>query len=445
MEQLNNNMGSAKINRLTSFLWWAAGVQQDELKKFPTEHAKYTGIGSTVAITAIMAMLTGGYAISRVFDTWFFTIFFAVFWGSVIFVLDRFIVSTIVKNDEELKWKEAVRYIPRIIIAVLLGLIIAMPLKLKIFEKEIAGEIKRYEKEYIASEGKKIRDNYAVQLGSFNQTKLDLFKQLEGLKNAINQAQSRMDQAEYEMTCEAQGGVNCDGVQLQGSGRAGRGSVYREKREKFERLKTEYQEIRQSNLSEKTPIEQALNANQLEINELENKRELEVASVKGVYSISNGILAEMEALSRLSNSKDHPGMGTIITFFTIFFMMIEIAPVLTKWMSKAGPYDYRIAEINHQEKLSRQKLMHDRNETVKNEIESTLKLTKQNLDEKLKSNEAVIEAVSAAQVEIVKEALQFWKQKQISIIAQNPELIIKEVETPKPSEPTKQAEPTNDV
>ena len=61
--------------------------------------------------------------------------FFGLIWGLLIFNLDRFIVSTIKKNDS--KWKEFLQAFPRLILAMIIAIVISKPLELKIFEKEI--------------------------------------------------------------------------------------------------------------------------------------------------------------------------------------------------------------------------------------------------------------------------------------------------------------------
>ena len=50
-------------NRLCSFLWWCAGVVPDTLRLYPSEKAKYEGIGGAVLTTGVLAFLSGFYAI----------------------------------------------------------------------------------------------------------------------------------------------------------------------------------------------------------------------------------------------------------------------------------------------------------------------------------------------------------------------------------------------
>src|SRR5437016_2047604 len=118
------------------FLWWCAGAHQDLLKQFPSEHAKYSGLGGVLLATFVLASISAGYAVYTVFDNWLWAIGFAIVWGLIIFNFDRFLVSTMRKYGISRR-KQFWMALPRIVLALLIGFVIARPLELKIFEKEI--------------------------------------------------------------------------------------------------------------------------------------------------------------------------------------------------------------------------------------------------------------------------------------------------------------------
>ncbi len=121
----------------SNFLWWCAGAHQKLLKQYPSEHTKYAGLGGVLLATFVLATLSSGYAIYSVFTNWIWTIAFAIIWGLIIFNFDRFLVSTMRKYGVSRR-KQIWMAIPRLALALLIGLTIARPLELKIFEKEIA-------------------------------------------------------------------------------------------------------------------------------------------------------------------------------------------------------------------------------------------------------------------------------------------------------------------
>mgnify|MGYP003306177311 CR=1 FL=1 len=54
---------------LNEFLWTCAGVNKRILRQCRTDYAKYAGIGGTILFTALMAMLSGGYAFYTIFNS----------------------------------------------------------------------------------------------------------------------------------------------------------------------------------------------------------------------------------------------------------------------------------------------------------------------------------------------------------------------------------------
>ena len=130
--------------RINEFFWLCSGVNRKILRQCPTEYAKYAGMGGTIFFTACMAALSGGYAISTVFDSTIIAIFFGIFWGMLIFNLDRLIVNTMYSDGKvTISWQELVSGLPRIIMAIFLGIVISTPLELRIFEDAIDIQIEQ--------------------------------------------------------------------------------------------------------------------------------------------------------------------------------------------------------------------------------------------------------------------------------------------------------------
>src|ERR1041385_1418233 len=119
----------AKVNPITRFLLTCAGTTDAILttKGGEIEHPKYAGIGATILFTAVLAALSGGYAMSKVFHHPWRAVAFGLLWGLIIFNLDRFIVSSIRKSPIEpgsswrkrfaLKFNEFSKALPRLALA----------------------------------------------------------------------------------------------------------------------------------------------------------------------------------------------------------------------------------------------------------------------------------------------------------------------------------------
>ncbi|GAB5526302.1 MAG: hypothetical protein Roseis2KO_41740 [Roseivirga sp.] len=120
------------------FFWWAAGADRDLMLQCPkSEHEKVLSIGITVCLTAVLAGISGYFAISTIVDMSSYAIMIAAFWGFVIFNLDRFIVMSIRKDREGRTWKEVVSALPRIVLAILIAFVVSKPIEMELFATQI--------------------------------------------------------------------------------------------------------------------------------------------------------------------------------------------------------------------------------------------------------------------------------------------------------------------
>ena len=150
--QANPNNNSSTENQkpvewagfLNEFLWICAGVNRKILRQCPTDYAKYAGTGGTILFTAIMAAISGGYAISFVFQDapLYVSVAFGIIWGLMIFNLDRFMVNTMYSDGKHTISKaEFGGGLPRIILAIFLGIVISTPLEIRIFQDKIKSQL----------------------------------------------------------------------------------------------------------------------------------------------------------------------------------------------------------------------------------------------------------------------------------------------------------------
>lgn len=153
------------------FSWWCAGADRGLLRMCPGDHSKYTGIGTVILFTALMAWFSSFVAMDFVFDNRGVATVFACFWSAMIFFLDRFITNTMYSDGKvSISKEEFVGALPRILISIFLGIVISAPLELIIFDKEI--------KEFIA-DGKITNDQeYQSELLKLNNEKNKIYEEL---------------------------------------------------------------------------------------------------------------------------------------------------------------------------------------------------------------------------------------------------------------------------
>lgn len=299
------------MQKITSFFLFASGADLPILDKCPTEKSKYVGIGATIFFTGLFAALAAGYALFTVFDSLWIAIAIGILWGLLIFNLDRFIVSSMRKDSRF--YREFAMASPRIVLAIAISLIIAKPLELKIFEKEIAPELIIMEQQAYAKQESEVKSRFEL---SQNQSR----NEIALLKSEITDLEIKRN----EFTILAQ--QEADGTG--GSKRRNLGPIYALKKADAEQAEQELQ----SKITSNTPKIDRL---EHQISEQDSLMAAEIFSL--VRSKIDGPAARLEALSRLTTQSSAIWWANLFIIF--LFIIVETTPILVKLISKSGPYD----------------------------------------------------------------------------------------------------------
>ena len=276
------------------------------------EQNKYAGIGATVFFTAVMATIAGSYALYTVFDNIYTSIFFGLIWGLLIFNLDRFIVSTIKKNDS--KWKEFLQALPRLILAMIIAVVISKPLELKIFEKEI-NQVLLTEKNQMTLDNKtQIAQQFTPEIEKIQ-------NEIEGLKQEITTKETETNALYETYIAEAEG--------RKGTKLLGKGPVYKEKREKHDAALAELNQLKKDNADK-------IKAKEVAIASLIENQKTAETNTQPIISNFDGLMARVNALGKL------PWLPSFFIF--LLFLAIETAPIFAKLVSPKGEYDFKLED-----------------------------------------------------------------------------------------------------
>ena len=302
-----------------NFLWWCAGAHQKLLKDFPSEHSKYAGLGGVILATFVLASLSAGYAIYSVFGNLGWTIGFACIWGLIIFNFDRFLVSTMRKYGVSAR-KQAWMAVPRIVLALLIGVTIARPLELKIFEKEIDTKVAQNIHAKILLNDSLLQRENQLQLQGATAERDRLLARKLLLEEKLQQLRQ-----DYVQEADGTGGSGQRGIQH------------------LTRLKMD---AYTSNLQQVSPEIKQLEAGVAQqdsiINTakagLQDKRKQYEATVKS----NIGFLERNKALSDLSSEEGSVKWTSLL--LSLLIILIEIGPILSKLIMQMGPYDIALAK-----------------------------------------------------------------------------------------------------
>ncbi|MEO0405434.1 MAG: DUF4407 domain-containing protein, partial [Bacteroidota bacterium] len=174
---------------LKEFLLMCAGTNANTLKKSPTDVNKQVGVGGTVLFTAVFAAAASGYAMYFVFLNVWLSALVGIVWGLLVFNLDRYIVSTMKHRGGFMR--RLLMASPRIAIAVVIAIVIASPLEMKIFEREIESKLVEMQQEQELDQNEAIELKYERQWNELDSMKVALegrIEESEIKKNALIQA-----------------------------------------------------------------------------------------------------------------------------------------------------------------------------------------------------------------------------------------------------------------
>lgn len=277
------------------------------------EQNKYAGIGATVFFTAVMAFIASSYALYTVFDNLYTAIFFGLIWGLLIFNLDRYIVSTIKKTGNVID--EIIQASPRIILAIIIAIVIAKPLELKIFEKEINQVLLEQKNDLTLANKNQIAEQFTPNIEALN-------NDIESLQQQIATKEAEVNALYDTYIAEAEGTA---GTKL-----LGKGPVYKEKREKHDALLAELQQLKTENKAKITATEN-------EITALKSDYETRVVNTQPIINNFDGLMARVNALSEL------PWLPSFFIF--LLFLAIETSPIFAKLLSPKGAYDFKLEDL----------------------------------------------------------------------------------------------------
>lgn len=247
------------------------------------------------------------------------TLVFALVWGLIIFNFDRFLVSTMRKYGVS-KRKQFWMAVPRILLALLIGVTIARPLELKIFEKEIDTKVaQNIHKKILLNDSLLQQENKAqLQVAEIERNRLVARKL--GLEDTLHRLQLSYVQ------------------EADGTGGSGRRGI-----EQLTRLKMG---AYQAALVQFTPELEKLNTAILAQDSIMNNARASLEDKRKQYEAaakSNvGFLERNKALSDLG--AEEGSVAWTSTLLSLLIILIEIGPILSKLIMPVGPYDIALAK-----------------------------------------------------------------------------------------------------
>ena len=332
-------------DKVSHFLYFCAGCDVDILKQCShTDTVKYQGIGGVVLATATLAFFSGSYAFYTVFvpkvgfalsvaqqesylPAYIGAVFFGIVWSLMIFNLDRFIVSSSGQGDgtDAITLGEVGRALPRIIMAIMIGLVLSKPLEIRIMQSEIDARL-QIEQDNHAHERQKLLDQeYSLARKDLDAKKAEKVALRDNDEKELNSRQKIVDAARLALQNEIDGGPGS-------SGRPGCAKSCQQKKENLDKDEAELQEERKKNEPAVAEYKEDIKRIQTDIDNLNKKREDELLINKKGAAQLDGLIERISIAEEIA-----PIASRLLTALLI---ILEIAPIFFKMMLTISPYDY---------------------------------------------------------------------------------------------------------
>ncbi len=312
-------------NRWSRFLWWLSTAEPELLRDCVIDRNRYAIVGMTVLGTWSFATLAWTYFFITVVSHVFVAALLGLFMGWIILTIDRSLIKGINRSNKK-------RFVPilfRAVLAFTIGLFMAQPALLYLFNKEIHVQIS-LDNEQRKKEKKQKQDSVYFTEKSM------LFLTRNTLQKELNSRYAELSAAREGFIKESDG--------TGGSKKIGLKDIAQAKQKVYEKLAADYILKEQQILPRLKSIDSALTITDASI----QKEQLAFESL-----LNDGFITRIEALNHLV--KDNTAVAFRYYILVAILLLIELMPVISKTLLPEGPYDTKVVLREQNEKELTQK------------------------------------------------------------------------------------------
>lgn len=330
-----------------------AGVDEAILDWVPEERPRYTWQGAILLNTAIMAGISMIVLLSRTDVPTLLAVPLALLWGGLILTFDGWLVAS--THGVSGRGRLAV-YLPRILISILMGVVIAEPLLLAAFAPAIRTQIAQERRQSLDAYENTLREcnpisGEAVPAAACTE-RLNVENPLVSIRNDLSRttashdaAQAQLRQVNAELSKrEAVSRAECNGTKIKNTttGRAGEGPNCARDRKEADRFRASAGiDARQAAIDTMERDIAKLTADEATAGRgyaaaLHTKIDERVAEARAAQQ-RIGILDEDRALSTLAGQSRFVAVGSWL--LRLLLIVVDCLPVLTKLLSRSTTYD----------------------------------------------------------------------------------------------------------
>ncbi|MBV9986571.1 MAG: DUF4407 domain-containing protein [Chitinophagaceae bacterium] len=321
---------------MTRFLWWLSTAEKELLADCVVDRNRYAIVGMTVLGTWAFATLAWTYFFTTVTSSLVAAIFLGLFMGGIVLTIDRSLIKGINRNNKN----RAIPLIFRGILAMTIGLFMAQPALLYLFDKEIHVQVSLDNEQRKKQKLQQQDSVYVAERSSLQKKKADLQQQLGTRYNEVSAARDAFI-------------TETDGTG--GSHKVGLKDIAQAKQREYQTLDADYRALQATLLPQVRSTDSALAA-------IDTKIQQEQRSFESL--LNDGFITRIEALNNLV--KNNNSVAFRYYLLVLIFLLIELMPVIAKTLVPNGSYDEKVllreqiekelTKNNHQRELGLKEL-----------------------------------------------------------------------------------------
>ncbi len=306
---------------LQSYIWTFVGVEKDIIKDCKTDRFHATVIATLLFLVGVYAILAWTFFFQNVTDNIFVAIIGAIFMGTFIVCFDRALIASLSAGKSTYA---SLGF--RLILALLLGVFLAQPMILKMYEPEVKREAQILMDQKVLERKAEYAKIYETEMTELSDQKLALESQLNLKTQALATAEN-----DFKTEMDGSGGTE----------RYGYSTVAKQKEKILKRHESEYATL----LATNTP---QINQIQNDITALQAKITIETESF-GTENAKMGTMIQAAALKSLIDKDETHTLRNRFLLLTLILTLIELSALIAKMLFRMESYRSQIALINTHE------------------------------------------------------------------------------------------------
>lgn len=367
-------VAQASPSRRTRFLWWLSTADEQLLTDCAVDRGRYAIIGMLVLGTWTFATLAWAYFFSTVVSNMYTAILLGLLMGWIILQIDRALIKGMRKGKQKL-----LPLLFRGLLAVSIGLFMAQPALVFLFDKEISLQIS-LDNEVRKKEKRNRQDSV------YGKDRSAILLRIQAAETELKNRYAEVNKAREAFIQEADG--------TGGSKKPGLKTIAQAKQSAYQELDQEYKKRAAELAPEIARADSLLKAMDTQI----QQEQQTFATL-----LNNGFITRIEALNHLIENSNAVAFRYYL--LVAILLLIELMPVLAKLLLPTGTYELKVELQEEMEAITQRTAYEQDTEMIRHFFAEASAKRKSSIQQEIQEWEPAAENPFSALWEKVKRRL----------------------------------------